>query len=565
MVLQNLLLAVAVLSAVSVRGATYYLAADGSDGAAGTATNVAWKTLEKVAGTVVAGDVVYIRGGTYDFAGDYGQHYFGLGVYTGLGVEGTAGSPIILSNYPGETPFFINCNPGGSGVGPITIGNTAWVKIFGLSVSNVRGASFTFSSVTNCELAYCRSYASSPLSGSGALYFGDNCKSNYVHHNTFSDNYYPTTMEVYDLNSIGSTWQYPLTNGCAWNVFVSNTVYHGQHAVWVDAGTRNYYKGNTYRNEQWMDWTSIYGQFGGHRNIGVWGSWNWFDGERIGYAGQPLANDGATGIEVMGGSNVIRRCELFWNENWAVQYYDKDNNHDPNGNYLYHCTLAHNALGQMWQTNYQTSETKDLRGSKAIVRFSGANNCVIKNCLFAYNGGNAELGGANSTNFLWVQNSTGSVWANNWTNNINGDPLFVSDVSSNVFNVTNWAANFALQGTSPCVDAGGFLTTCDEAGSGTSLTVADAGYFFPGIVASGTVFPGDTIQLQGQTAAATITAIVGNTLTLSTSLTWTNGQGVSLAYVGTAPDIGACEYEPPAPPTGLVIENLHVETLTVGQ
>jgi hypothetical protein len=56
---------------------------------------------------------------------------------------------------------------------------------------------------------------------------------------------------------------------------------------------------------------------------------------------------------------------------------------------------------------------------------------------------------------------------------------------------------------------------------------------------------GDIIQLEGQEATAIITAIdyTTNTLTLDQPLTWIAGQGVSLAYLGTAPDLGAYEYD----------------------
>jgi hypothetical protein len=33
-----------------------------------------------------------------------------------------------------------------------------------------------------------------------------------------------------------------------------------------------------------------------------------------------------------------------------------------------------------------------------------------------------------------------------------------------------------------------------------------------------------------------------NTITVDAALTWTQGQGLALAYVGSAPDVGAHEY-----------------------
>jgi hypothetical protein len=113
----------------------------------------------------------------------------------------------------------------------------------------------------------------------------------------------------------------------------------------------------------------------------------------------------------------------------------------------------------------------------------------------------------------------------------------------------DWGSSFGsldtrLTNTSPAIDAGCFLTTVASAsGSGTSFAVADSHYFNPGW-GSGTSHPvlGDLLQLQAQTARARITGITNNTITVDTALTWTNGQGVALAYSGSAPDIGADEY-----------------------
>jgi hypothetical protein len=73
------------------------------------------------------------------------------------------------------------------------------------------------------------------------------------------------------------------------------------------------------------------------------------------------------------------------------------------------------------------------------------------------------------------------------------------------------------------------------------------------MTAASRTLPGDTIQLQGQSMTATITAISGNTITVATPLTWSAGQGLALAYAGTAPDVGAYEYYPLAAPTNLRI------------
>jgi hypothetical protein len=74
------------------------------------------------------------------------------------------------------------------------------------------------------------------------------------------------------------------------------------------------------------------------------------------------------------------------------------------------------------------------------------------------------------------------------------------------------------------------------------MKVEDASYFYDGFGIEGET--GDVIQLEGDTKTARVIDIdyVNNTLTLDQLLNWTDGQGVSLAYNGSAPDIGAYEY-----------------------
>ena len=116
--------------------------------------------------------------------------------------------------------------------------------------------------------------------------------------------------------------------------------------------------------------------------------------------------------------------------------------------------------------------------------------------------------------------------------NVQKDPL-VEDVGKR---------DFHLRDGSPMIDAGAFLTTAVGAGTGASeLAVKDAGYFYDGFGIEGE--KGDLIQLAGSAATARILKIdyARHVLTLDKPLSWKRGQGVSLAYVGKAPDIGALE------------------------
>ncbi len=81
-----------VLLAASAPATIYYVSTTGNDTNSGTSTNNPFRTIQKGAATAVAGDTVYVRGGTY---------------YEGpvtLSRAGSSSARITLAAYPGETP-----------------------------------------------------------------------------------------------------------------------------------------------------------------------------------------------------------------------------------------------------------------------------------------------------------------------------------------------------------------------------------------------------------------------------------------------------------------------------
>jgi len=100
--------------------------------------------------------------------------------------------------------------------------------------------------------------------------------------------------------------------------------------------------------------------------------------------------------------------------------------------------------------------------------------------------------------------------------------------------------DYHLNASSPCVDAGDFLTKTTSSGTGTQIPVEDIIFFFDGYGIVG----GDTIQLQGQTLKLVITNIdtATNIITVDQSVSWNTGDGLALSYDGSSPDIGAYEF-----------------------
>lgn len=75
--------------------ATYYLSPTGNDTTGTGSISAPWFTLEKAWDNIVAGDIVYMRGGTYNY----------LKTQWLTGVTGTSDNIISLLNYPGEFPI----------------------------------------------------------------------------------------------------------------------------------------------------------------------------------------------------------------------------------------------------------------------------------------------------------------------------------------------------------------------------------------------------------------------------------------------------------------------------
>lgn len=89
----NLLILFCISICLSVSGTTYYIAPNGKDSNPGTSSSPFF-TLNKAWAVISAGDLVYLRGGTYYFSTSQEL----------TGKNGTSPNPIKIWAYPGETP-----------------------------------------------------------------------------------------------------------------------------------------------------------------------------------------------------------------------------------------------------------------------------------------------------------------------------------------------------------------------------------------------------------------------------------------------------------------------------
>jgi uncharacterized repeat protein (TIGR02059 family) len=155
---------------LSVSGTNYYISPSGSDSNSGTVSQP-YATLAKAWSVVSAGDIIYLRGGTYRF-----------GTTTDLsGKSGTSSSLITICNYPGESPIlnFDNIDFTSGCVG-IKLTSISYLHLKGIRICNINQPSvgtiaqygiFLWSNVSNCtfEQVECDHI------GGWGFVIGDNC------------------------------------------------------------------------------------------------------------------------------------------------------------------------------------------------------------------------------------------------------------------------------------------------------------------------------------------------------------------------------------------------------
>ena len=111
------------LKTASASAAEYYVAPTGNDSNIGS-FGAPWKTLQKAENSVTAGDTIFMRGGTYALGDSF----------VNWNNAGTAGNPITVRNYPGETPIITGS--GGNSGGIYFYTPAAYIVIDGLEITS---------------------------------------------------------------------------------------------------------------------------------------------------------------------------------------------------------------------------------------------------------------------------------------------------------------------------------------------------------------------------------------------------------------------------------------------
>lgn len=456
-------------------------------------SSAGYRTLSAGLGAATPGDTVLLRAGTY------GQ--------LAPSVSGTAGQPITIKNYTGETATIT-----GSVMALWIIGRSDLI-IDGLTVSSTSG--------------FCR------LEDSTRITLQNNTFQNSTGSGTTAGCKFVRSANnrVLNNNITNGNDSFLLQDDSDRNLVTGNTFDTGRHSlVSIRCSSYNLFRNNTFKNPI-QKAVEIYDCAGvsdapvryddTRRNL--------FEYNKFIQTSASSQDNDYNAMQHGGQEAIVRRNEYRNNLGGGIYY----QSYSSESLYVY----KNRAYNNTFYANACYALTGDSESATRYYDNRMTNNLLYKNTNCS--------GGATQTR---IPDPTVVILTNNTL--ATSDPGFISE-SGNDFRLTPGSSQ---------VDAGVFVTRAVGNGSGTSLQVADAGYFSDGLGITGEV--GDLIQLQGQSTRATIVSITSSTnvLTLSQSLSWTDGQGVHLAYTGAAPDIGAYERDltsgsVPAAPRNLRVVN----------
>lgn len=478
----------------------FYVAKTGNDSNAGTEASP-WLTIGKANSTLTSGQQVFIKAGSYNQA-------------ISPSANGGVTTPIAYNNYASDAV--------------VITGNFAGINLTGKTYITVNGLTFTnvaqfgsFSSCTNNTVTNCTFHHQQGSANWGGFAIADSSQSNKVVNNTMHHWGSTSPASTGDMIDIGGN---SATDFSYYNRIEGNTLYSAGHSCLNLRCGYNIVRGNWMHNEAWS------GGFG-HRCMisdadpALPGGFSLIESNKFSFADHSVDGGANAGLDLRTRFNIVRRNQ-FYNSTEAGLLMAGGGSQVDQAiyNHIYNNTFYTNGLDPAWS---QAAIGFQTFGAPFIVKTNSIFNNIMRGHTVTYwnSGANAAL--------------AMQIRSNNWEEA--GNPLF-TDVLSSYTAFSNTLPVLVLLAGSPCIDNGGWLTTItSSSGSGTSFNVGDAAFFQAGM---GDV-RGDLIQLQGQLGSVRITGITGNAVTVGMSVTWTNGQGISLPFTGAKPDQGAFEF--PAP------------------
>jgi uncharacterized repeat protein (TIGR02059 family) len=358
-----------------VNATNYYVATNGSDSNPGTITQP-WASWQYAFNNLKAGDLLYVRGGTYTkMLGTSGSNAFGVRVQ---GINGTSSSHISVSAYPGESPILDGTSL------TLTTGSNIGLALYSCSYWDFNGLNITnFKQVSDNVYESTGWYESDVIHITHTLCTDYHCGDGFVLKGSHDDIHY-TNCDAYE-NADRFTDPSGALPGSLANGFYCTPA----------AGTHIYYTGCRAWNNSDDGWDS-FNSNGGYIDITNCWSFNngWYlttIGDGSGFKLGIINGSVESGIQ-----RTLKNCLAFGNLGPGY-----DQNSGPSGTIvqmaLYNCTSAINKNGTF--------------------SFYYDNKAIIRNCI-SYNESLGDIGKSASIDHNSWQNGllasaadfTSTVW-----------------------------------------------------------------------------------------------------------------------------------------------------------
>ena len=511
------------LNSNSIIAETYYLASNGNNTNPGTFKNP-WQTIQHANLLLRAGDTLFIRQGYYRETIQPSNN----------GVES---APIFYSCYQNETPV-IRDRPEGA-----NLSGSSYIIINGIHFENcnyfVRSYpnGFDHCTIKNCVMKN--------QTGWCGIEIGDGCSYNKIIDNFIDSNGVEGDCIHIGMDAVGEEF------GAKYNLVANNECPGAMHSGICCAGDKTQF--NIIRDNYIHEIGDI--------NIvtGALTSWVLIQGNRCHNPG--IDPDGACAIQVRSEHTIIRNNILSRDAHSeidrsaaALELQSTDDRPFVRQNKIYNNVIYNFNQGNApWSGIKLAVYNKEIQFGPNIFK----NNIIYKNGTGTKKGYQIEFSRAVETPpidqfdanlirgeiaddkvvyfFEYQRQQLSLAQAKQQysyiflSSNIDASPLFVDEQNF----------DFHLQKSSPCIDAGAFLTTTISAGSGDQIRVEDAGYFCDGWG----IVDGDMIKIGFRPLVKIVNIDYANNLIkINQSIDWQPGEPVSLDFSGLTPDIGAFEF-----------------------
>ena len=532
----------------------YYLSNDGDDSDAGTSPDTAWETIGHLNqamtdGTIKQGNDVYFRRGD-TFSGE-----------VDIRLGGTSSDRMIIGAYgSGDRPVIENSGSASNGNCMILWWDESnHVTIRDLIMKNAltthEGISVGFSNHTDIVIdnVYGEDIGGSLIFLEKTInYTITDCEGNGCSIVIYGD--------IYNRQSYGK-----VLNCTAYGSEVDGFTLHRAHSDSTNDNAGGYHlfqDCKSYDNlEDGFDLTAGYNVI--LDNCEAWNVTNSLVG--IGHDISNLVvqncyfhDSDSSGIHIGDGSNMIIRNNVVWNsyDGSALGIDSSDGSGWQNEDgYLERCVIYNNdfVYSSSWphNTNRMVGLTNDYRDDVFVKNNIFVDFSSLTDRFYSVYGGvisppDPEIDFINN---LWYRGDEVqthkwhngnqwigfSEWQSHYPTETYSDPGFTDADNTDLTLATG----------SNCIDSGDWLTRTVGSGSGDALTVENANYFTDGYG----LIDGDEIRVGENTVTVTSVNYDTNVIGIDESISWEDGEPVSLLYEGSAPDIGAFEFVPTGPDT----------------